>query len=89
MTCTGKVGKVMQDVNAGVPDQDPFLDLHAQREDLERQLVLAQQRQQFGTDAAAIVQANTDERSLLLNLDRVLTLIRAAEYQRQPGARRW
>nr|WP_204262900.1 hypothetical protein [Methylobacterium sp. BTF04] len=63
--------------------------MHAQREDIERQLALAQQRQQYGTDAGEISQAGTDERTLLLTLDRVLTMIRAAEYQRQPGARRW
>lgn len=74
-------------------DMDPgdgaFLDLHLQREALERRLVLVQQRQQFGTDAEDIAQAGTDEREALLDLDRVLTQIRAAEYRRQPGARRW
>lgn len=69
--------------------EDTFLDLHAQREDLERQLALAQQRQQFGTDPEEITRASGDERTLLLALDRVLTMIRGAEYQRQPGARRW
>ncbi len=71
------------------PGEDPFLTLHAQREDLERQLSLAQQRQQYGTDPDAIHRASEDERTLLLSLDRVMTRIRAAEYQRQPGARRW
>lgn len=73
----------------GRPEDAAFMALHAERETLERGLSLAQQRQQFGTDAAEIARAGTDERTLLLSLDRVLTLIRAAEYRRQPGARRW
>lgn len=85
----GKVTNVKEDATTRGSGGDPFLDLHAQREDLERQLSLAQQRQQFGTDPEAINRAGDDERSLLLSLDRVMTMIRAAEYQRRPGARRW
>jgi len=68
---------------------DVLGDLHGEREALERRLVLAQQRQQFGTDVDDVAQAGHDEREALLDLDRVLTRIRAAEYRRQPGARRW
>ena len=74
---------------AGDPAEGAFLDLHVQREALERRLVLVQQQQQFGTNPDEIARAGTEEREALLDLDRVLTLIRAAEYRRQPGARRW
>ncbi|SFL89272.1 hypothetical protein [Methylobacterium pseudosasicola] len=63
--------------------------LHADREAVERALTLAQARQRYGTDAAAIAQARREEAELLVNLDRILTQIRAAEYRRQPGSRRW
>jgi hypothetical protein len=66
-----------------------FLALHGEREGLERELTLAQQQQRFGTEDAEIEQAHQREASLLRDLDRVMTLIRAAEYRRQPGARRW
>ena len=66
-----------------------FLALHTERELLERELTLAQQQQRFGADAASIEVARLREASLLKDLDRVLTLIRAAEYKRRPGARRW
>jgi len=66
-----------------------FLDLHAQREELERQLSLAQMRRQFSTGVDEVARAGSDEASLLLSLDRILTQIRAAEYKRQPNARRW
>ncbi len=66
-----------------------FLALHARREELERDLSLAQQRQQFGTDPGEVARAGDDERALLADLDQVMTLIRAAEYRRMPGARRW
>jgi hypothetical protein len=74
---------------AGAGEADAFVDLHAEREALERRLVLTQQRQQFGTDAADIARAAQEEREALGDLDRVLTQIRAAEYRRRPGARRW
>lgn len=73
----------------GAPEDAAFLALHARREDLERGLSRAQQHQQFGTDPGEIAKAGAHERALLADLDRVLTLIRAAEYQRTPGARRW
>jgi hypothetical protein len=66
-----------------------FLDLHAQREDLERQLSMARMRQQFGTGQDEIERAGDEEKSLLVSLDRVLTQIRAAEYKRRPNSRRW
>ncbi|GJE16094.1 hypothetical protein [Methylobacterium marchantiae] len=66
-----------------------FLALHARREDLERDLSFAQQRQQFGTDPSEVAKAGEEERALLADLDAVMTQIRAAEYQRMPGARRW
>ncbi|KQP50344.1 hypothetical protein [Methylobacterium sp. Leaf108] len=73
----------------GSPEDAAFLALHAERERVERDLVLAQQRQRYGSDMADVVQAGDDEKSLLARLDQVLTQLRAAEYRRQPGARRW
>ncbi|MCJ2137994.1 hypothetical protein MKK69_28760 [Methylobacterium sp. J-026] len=71
-------------------EADPgWLALHAEREAVERALTLAQARQKFSTDPEAAAAARRDEADLLVNLDRVLTLIRAAEYRRTPGARRW
>lgn len=72
----------------GEGDAD-FLALHARREDLELELTRAQQRRQFGTDPDEVARAGEDERALLAELDAVMTLIRGAEYQRMPGARRW
>ena len=66
-----------------------WLALHAEREGLERALALAQAHQRFGTDAGAVARARPEEAELLVTLDRVLTMIRAAEYRRRPGARRW
>nr|WP_282103797.1 hypothetical protein [Methylobacterium sp. 37f] len=63
--------------------------MHGQREELERQLALVQLKRQFGPGQDAIDQATADEQSLLVSLDRVMTLIRAAEYKRLPNARRW
>ncbi|MCJ2117424.1 hypothetical protein MKK65_12780 [Methylobacterium sp. J-001] len=63
--------------------------LHADREAVERALSLAQARQRYGTDAEAIAQARLEEAELLVDLDRILTQIRAAEYRRRPGSRRW
>ncbi|MCJ2036986.1 hypothetical protein [Methylobacterium sp. J-068] len=80
----------MTETSSTTQDADAaFLDLHAQREALERQLSLAQLRQQFGTGQDEVARATSEEQSLLLSLDRVLTLIRAAEYKRQPNSRRW
>jgi hypothetical protein len=71
-------------------ETDPaWLALHAEREALERALALAQARQKFSSDPDAAAAARREEADLLINLDRVLTLIRAAEYRRRPGARRW
>lgn len=66
-----------------------WLALHADREAVERALTLAQARQRFGPNAEAIAQARREEAELLVNLDRILTQIRAAEYRRRPGSRRW
>jgi hypothetical protein len=71
------------------PQEAAFLALHGERELIERELVLAQQHQRFGTEEHEIERAREREASLLKDLDRVMTLIRAAEYKRQPGARRW
>ena len=71
-------------------ETDPnWLALHAEREAVERALTLAQARQKFSRDPNAAAAARREEADLLVNLDRVLTLIRAAEYRRRPGARRW
>ena len=73
------------------PQEAAYRALHAERTLLERELTLAQQQQRYGADAGAIELARTREASLLKDLDRVLTLIRAAEVKRKPGpgARRW
>lgn len=68
---------------------DAFLALHAERQAVERDLVLAQQRQRYGRDSVEIAQAGEEEKALLGRLDRVLTQLRAAEYRRRPGAKRW
>ncbi|MDP4024255.1 hypothetical protein Q8W71_16620 [Methylobacterium sp. NEAU 140] len=72
------------------PAQDAaWLALHAEREALERALALAQARQRYGRDTAEVARARAEEAAMLVDLDRVLTRIRAAEYRRRPGARRW
>ncbi|MGU3536604.1 hypothetical protein [Methylobacterium sp. A54F] len=75
--------------SADNPDEASFRALHAEREELERSLALAQARQRFIHDAAEVEKARDAEVALLRDLDRVLTQIRAAEYKRRPGARRW
>ena len=75
--------------DAGAGRDVDWLALHADREAVERALTLAQARQRYGTDPEAVAQARGEEAELLVNLDRILTRIRAAEYRRQPGARRW
>ena len=53
-------------------------------------LTRQQQRQRFGSNEQEIASARATESSLLKDLDRVLTMIRAAEIRRQqPIARRW
>ncbi len=79
----------MGDETAEAGPDAPWLALHGERETLERALSLAQARQRFSTDAADVARAHSDEADLLVSLDRVLTMIRAAEYRRRPGARRW
>lgn len=71
------------------PEDAAFLALHDERERVERDLVLANQRQLYGQDAESIARAGADEAALLADLDRVMTQLRAAEYRRQPGAKRW
>ncbi|WP_420847359.1 hypothetical protein [Methylobacterium organophilum] len=66
-----------------------YLALHGERAELERALTLARQRQQFGSNPAEIEAARMEEASLLKDLDRILTMIRAAEIKRRPGGRRW
>lgn len=71
------------------PQEAAYRALHGERDALERALMRAQQRQQFGDDADAEA-ARRSEAELLKDLDRVMTLIRAAEIRRsQPRARRW
>ncbi|MEG9526582.1 MAG: hypothetical protein MIL41_12565 [Hyphomicrobiales bacterium] len=78
-----------EEVEAATEADPAWLALHAEREALERALTLAQARQKFSTDPGTATQARVEESELLVNLDRVLTLIRAAEYRRRPGSRRW
>lgn len=75
--------------DGGVRDDSAYLELHAQRAGLERDLTLAQARQRFSPDSADVERARLDEATLLASLDRVLTMIRAAEYRRRPGAKQW
>ncbi|WP_375463850.1 hypothetical protein [uncultured Methylobacterium sp.] len=70
-------------------DEAVYHDLHAERASLERDLALAKARQSFSTDASEVERARADEAAMLTSLDRILTRIRAAEYRRRPGARRW
>lgn len=74
---------------AASANEEEFLDLHAERAALERNLTLAQARQRFGADETAIDEAREEEVRLLASLDQIMTRIRAAEYRRRPGARRW
>ncbi|MCJ2054335.1 hypothetical protein [Methylobacterium sp. J-070] len=78
-----------EDVDATREADPAWLALHAEREALERALTLAQARQKFSSDPQTAAGARRDEAELLVSLDRVLTLIRAAEYRRRPNARRW
>ncbi|AWI91310.1 hypothetical protein [Methylorubrum aminovorans] len=72
------------------PQEAAYLALHAERAALEEELTRQQQLQRFGSDEHGIASARATESSLLKDLDRVLTLIRAAEIRRQqPIARRW
>lgn len=77
-------------LNPADPQEAAYLALHAERAALEEELTLQQQRQRFGNDEREVASARATEASLLKDLDRVLTLIRAAEVRRQqPKARRW
>ncbi|MCG5247146.1 hypothetical protein [Methylorubrum extorquens] len=72
------------------PQDAAYLALHAERAAVEDELTLQQQRQRFGSNDQEIASARATESSLLKDLDRVLTMIRAAEVRRQqPKARRW
>ncbi|MGV7029952.1 hypothetical protein [Methylobacterium symbioticum] len=73
---------------AGAED-DAFLALHAERETVERALSLAHARQRFSQNPDEAERAKAEEADLLAQLDRIMTRIRAAEYKRRPGARRW
>lgn len=53
--------------------------LDRERADLDRRISHALQRQRFSPDAAAAAQARAEERALLLQLDRLMTRIRAVE----------
>ncbi len=82
-------GEPQADVETTDPQEAAYLALHGEREALEQALTLAQQRQRFGDDGD-VEAARLNEAELLKDLDRVMTLIRAAEIRRnQPKARRW
>jgi hypothetical protein len=86
---TGEDGVGGEAVDPALEADPAWLALHAERESLERALTLAQAHQKFSTDPKTAADARREEAELLVSLDRVLTLIRAAEYRRRPGARRW
>jgi len=73
------------------PQEAVYLALHGEREALEHALTLARQQQSFCTQAEQVAEAREREAALLRDLDRVLTLIRAAEVRRSagPAAKRW
>ncbi|GAB6843802.1 hypothetical protein HNR00_002444 [Methylorubrum rhodinum] len=71
------------------PQEAAYRALHGERDALERALALVQHRQRFGDDDD-VEAARASEMELLRDLDRILTMIRAAEIRRsQPQARRW
>ena len=63
--------------------------LHEERSALERALALVQVRRRIAVGSQEAAQVEQEEADLLVNLDRVLTRIRAEEYRRRPGARQW
>ncbi|OAS24309.1 hypothetical protein A5481_14515 [Methylobacterium platani] len=63
--------------------------LHAERTAIEQRLARAEQERLYLADPAAAAAAQAAEETLLADLDRVMTRIRAAEYRSQPGARTW
>lgn len=81
------MGAPLPDTQAA--EDGAFLALHDERESLERALALVVQRQRFSSDPEDAARACEEEAALLASLDRVMTMIRAAEYKRGPGARRW
>lgn len=85
------VGNPLPDLTGskGGAGDGEFLALHAEREGVERALALAQARQRFSQDPAEAERAKAEEADLLARLDTLMTRIRAAEYRRRPGARRW
>ena len=56
-------------------------DLDAARDDLERRLRGARDRQRFAGEPDARVQALADERAVMVELDRLMTRTRAVEGQ--------
>ncbi|WP_245238625.1 hypothetical protein [Methylobacterium platani] len=74
-------------------DDDPgrreLMALHAERTAIEQRLARAEQERLYLADPAAAAAAQAAEETLLADLDRVMTRIRAAEYRSQPGARTW
>ncbi len=74
---------------AAQSDETAYHALHAERAMLERDLALAKARQSFSKDADEVARARAEEATMLSSLDMVLTRIRATEYRRRPGARRW
>ncbi|TNC08255.1 hypothetical protein FF100_29880 [Methylobacterium terricola] len=63
--------------------------LHAERAELEQRLARAEQERLYLAEPGAAASAQAEETTLLAELDRLMTRIRAAEYRSQPGARTW
>lgn len=61
--------------------RDELARLDLTRQDLDRQIREAQQRQRYGSDADAIEAAKRDERDTVVAMDRLMTRIRAVEGQ--------
>jgi hypothetical protein len=71
------------------PGRRALLDLHAERAALEQRLARAEQERLYLADPDAVAAAQAEETTLLADLDRIMTRIRAAEYRSQTGARTW
>ena len=61
--------------------QDELARLDSSRQELDRELRDAQDRQRYGTDADEIEAAKRDERDKVVAMDRLMTRIRAVEGQ--------
>jgi hypothetical protein len=61
--------------------QDELARLDSSRQELDRELRDAQDRQRYGTNADEIEAAKRDERDKVVAMDRLMTRIRAVEGQ--------